>query len=434
MTEPDAPATEEGGFDALFAPAVEIETRPVTPWTVLVVDDEPDIHAALAMVLGDMQVEGRLLRILDAYSATEARRLLEAEPDIALLLLDVVMEDTHAGLDLVRHLREELGNPLTQVVLVTGQPGYAPPREVVAQYAINDYRLKSDLSSERIHTAVYAALRAYRTHSELEQHRQHLEQRVAERTRQLEEQTLVLQAAKEAAEAANRAKGVILSNIGHQFHTPLSAVLGFANLLQRDTRLEPDQRELAQRITVNAQRLNKEIDRLLDLALLNSGKAPSAREPVDLPDLLDGMGRMALRWAEGRGLAFRLERGPGLPHSLQTDGAQLRRVLLSLLHNAARFTVQGEVVLRVTLGENGRLCFQVADTGPGVPREERERIFAPFQQGSSGAESGSGAGLGLAVSRGLVDLLGGMLRLRERPGGGALFDFCLPLEQAKGSG
>ncbi|MBE2257926.1 MAG: PAS domain-containing protein [Rhodobacteraceae bacterium] len=131
-------------------------------WTVLLVDDEADVRAVLRLALQDMLVEGSGLRLLEASSAREASAMLAANADVALILLDVVMESDRAGLELVRHIREQLGNRSVQIVLVTGQPGYAPQREVVSAYQINGYWLKSELSADRIHLTVCSAIRSYR--------------------------------------------------------------------------------------------------------------------------------------------------------------------------------------------------------------------------------------------------------------------------------
>lgn len=171
-------------FDSLFAdlPGLHQAMQDLAaaasapqPWKVLLVDDEPDVHAALRLVLQGTAFEGRPLQLLHAISAAEARSLLQAHGDIAVILLDVVMETEHAGLDLVRHIRQQLDNQRIQIVIVTGQPGYAPMRKVVTDYAINGYRLKSDMSSDKIFVSVCAALRAFHTQSMLE--RQHEEMR-----------------------------------------------------------------------------------------------------------------------------------------------------------------------------------------------------------------------------------------------------------------
>jgi response regulator RpfG family c-di-GMP phosphodiesterase len=164
-------------FSSLFAPsAVQSPADAgMPPWNVLLVDDEPDIHAVLSLTLQDLVVEGRTLQLLDAKSAEEAKQLLSQCPDIALILLDVVMETEQAGLDLVRYIRHELGNRMVQIVLVTGQPGYAPERQVITSYEIDGYRLKSELSADKIFVTVYAALRTYQAMCDLDQQRRQLE-------------------------------------------------------------------------------------------------------------------------------------------------------------------------------------------------------------------------------------------------------------------
>jgi len=164
-------------FSGLFAPEPE-ETSVADqgqPWKVLLVDDEPDIHAVLHLALQDMRVEGLPLELFDARSAQQAKALLAEHSDMALILLDVVMETEQAGLSLVRHIRRELSNRVVQIILVTGQPGYAPQREVVMDYEIDGYRLKSELTSDKIFVSVYSALRTYRALRELADKREQLE-------------------------------------------------------------------------------------------------------------------------------------------------------------------------------------------------------------------------------------------------------------------
>lgn len=147
-------------FAAEEAPAVRAPAA--RPWPILIVDDEPEVHTVTRLVLADYTFLTRPLRFLSAGSATEARRILKEEPEIAVILLDVVMESERAGLELVHFIREEQGNRLTRIILRTGQPGYAPEREVIVDCDINDYREKSELTAPRLFTAVTAALRAYR--------------------------------------------------------------------------------------------------------------------------------------------------------------------------------------------------------------------------------------------------------------------------------
>ncbi|TAD90686.1 MAG: EAL domain-containing protein [Alphaproteobacteria bacterium] len=162
--------------DVLFAdePALAVE-EPPPGWTVLIVDDDPQVRDVTRFALGGVTYQGLGLRLLEAASAAEAKAMLQAEPDIALTLLDVVMETDHAGLDLVRWIRQIANNRLIRIVLRTGQPGQAPERKVILEYDINDYKQKSELTSQGLYTTVIAALRTFEQLRAVDRSRQGLE-------------------------------------------------------------------------------------------------------------------------------------------------------------------------------------------------------------------------------------------------------------------
>lgn len=130
-------------------------------WQILIVDDDQDVHQSTCFALANSEILGRPLRFLHAYSAAQALNLLNEHAQIAVILLDVVMESEHAGLHLVRRIREELHNSETRIILRTGQPGYAPEMEAIRDYDINDYKTKSELTRNRLYTALTAAIRSY---------------------------------------------------------------------------------------------------------------------------------------------------------------------------------------------------------------------------------------------------------------------------------
>jgi PAS domain S-box-containing protein len=169
------PATDE---DLVFAAEAESDHAGKEPWLVLVVDDEPDVHAMTGLILGDVRYRNRPLALLHAYSAAEARLLLGGNPGIAVAMIDVVMEAEHAGLDLIRAIRQDLGCTDIRLILRTGQPGQAPQRQVILDYDINDYRSKAELSADDLVISVIAALRSY-------EHIVFIERMVTERTQEL---------------------------------------------------------------------------------------------------------------------------------------------------------------------------------------------------------------------------------------------------------
>lgn len=154
------------------------------PWRVLIVDDEPEVHEVTRLVLGGFAFEGRPVELVSAYCAADAYAQLEALPEIAVMLLDVVMESDDAGLKLVRVVRDDHGNHFIRIILRTGQPGQAPEHEVIARYDINDYKEKTELTAQKLKTALYSAFRAYRDIVRVERSREGLE-RVIEASAQI---------------------------------------------------------------------------------------------------------------------------------------------------------------------------------------------------------------------------------------------------------
>jgi len=144
---------EEGLTDSL---------PPKEGWKVLIVDDEEDVHTVTRMALRRLVLEDRNMQFLSAYSACEAKKLLHMHSDVAVIILDVVMEDDNAGLSLASYIRKDLGNTMVRIIIRTGDPGQAPEEHVIMDYDINDYREKTELTTQRLRTAFITALRSYR--------------------------------------------------------------------------------------------------------------------------------------------------------------------------------------------------------------------------------------------------------------------------------
>ena len=169
-------------------PASTLKT--LDPWVVMIVDDDVAVHQVTQLVMADFEFAGRRVLFLDAYSAAEAREMLKSRNDVALILLDVVMESEHAGLDLAKYIREDLGNTHSRIVLRTGQPGQAPEEHVIRTYDINDYKEKTELTKRKLITVFYAALRSYRDIMIIEQSRQALRRSIDAITKIYDSQNL----------------------------------------------------------------------------------------------------------------------------------------------------------------------------------------------------------------------------------------------------
>ncbi len=154
------------------------ETDPLPPaasWKILIVDDEAEVHSITQLALRDVSFAGRSLTFISAYSAQEAKHLIQVHPDTAIIFLDVVMENESAGLYLVKYIREELNNHLVRIILRTGQPGQAPEEVVAVNYGIDDYKTKTELTAQKLAIAVITALRAFSTLVNLWEDSRHLE-------------------------------------------------------------------------------------------------------------------------------------------------------------------------------------------------------------------------------------------------------------------
>ncbi len=235
-----------------------------------------------------------------------------------------------------------------------------------------------------------------------------------------------LVAAKEKAEAANRAKSIFLANMSHEIRTPLNAVLGFAQVLARDTGLNAAQRESLVTIQRGGEHLLALINDILDMAKIDAGRMTSQVAPFDLPQLIAEIEAFFRQAARDRGLNLFVEPGP-IPRYVVGDKQRLRQVLINLMGNAIKFTRVGGVTLRVARVTGEDIRFSVEDTGLGIAPEERDRLFKPFSQTTTGHQVGEGTGLGLALCTQYLRLMGGEISLDSTPGQGSCFSFRLRL-------
>ncbi len=234
---------------------------------------------------------------------------------------------------------------------------------------------------------------------------------------------------RQKALAASNAKSMFLSNMSHELRTPLNAVLGFTKLLEQDSRLADDHREYLSIIGHSGEHLLGLIDEVLTLSKIEAGKLTLATRPFDPHRLVRGVEGMVRLRAESKGLQLTVDVDPELPACLRGDEGRLRQVLLNLLGNAVKFTRHGAIALHLRW-RGGNLEFEVADTGQGIARDEIEHLFEPFEQTSAGRLSREGTGLGLTISRQLVQIMGGDIAVESEVDKGTTFRFAVPLEPA----
>jgi signal transduction histidine kinase/CheY-like chemotaxis protein len=238
-----------------------------------------------------------------------------------------------------------------------------------------------------------------------------------------------LQKAKEVAEAASKAKSRHVVGLSHELRTPLNAILGYSQLLERDTSIPPRRVEPIKVIRRSAEHLAGLIDGLLDISKIEAGRFQLNRNEVRTGEFLDQLVDMFRLQATAKGIAFQYEPAKTLPAVVHTDENRLRQILLNLLSNAIKFTERGRVTFRIKYRYQVAE-FEVEDTGIGIHRNDLERIFQPFEHARTArAKAAAGTGLGLTITKLLINVMGGSITVTSEVGNGSLFRVKLLLSE-----
>jgi len=237
--------------------------------------------------------------------------------------------------------------------------------------------------------------------------------------------------AREKAEAANRAKGRFLAMVSHEIRTPLNGILGMADLL-RDTTLSAEQKAYVQAVRTSGDMLLSLIEEILDFSKIEAGKLDFEKKPFDLEQLVEATVELLAPRAQAKNIEIASFVGDDLPRKLVGDTSRLRQVLLNLAGNAVKFTESGGVSIMVERGDApDDIVFSVRDTGIGIAPEAQARIFEEFEQAEGGADRKfGGTGLGLTISRRIIEGMKGTLKVASAPNEGSTFTFAIKLPSA----
>jgi signal transduction histidine kinase len=374
---------------------------------ILIVDDRPDKLLALEATLATLGQN-----LLLAHSGTEALRLL-LQTDFALIVLDVSMPGMD-GFETASLIRRRKNSELTPIIFISAV-NYSDTH-LSRGYSLGavDYIL-APIVPEILRAKVSFFIELHKKSEQIKRHAETQAQLIRE------------QAAREEAEAANKAKDRFLATLSHELRTPLTPVLFASSMLSRDQTVPEYVREASEIIMRNVQVEARLIDDLLDVTRISQGKFTVRREFADAHELLRRASEISLDTAIVKDLTVRFDLG-ALEHRIYADPARLEQVFWNLINNAVKFTVRpGQITLRSSNPQTNWIRLEVIDNGIGIPADALPRIFDPFEQ-VSGVGSG-GLGLGLTICKAIVELHGGRISaFSDGANHGANFAIELPVE------
>ena len=356
------------------------------PWRVLIVDDEPDIHSMTTMVLGDFVFENRSLEFLSAFSGEESLSILNSEKDIAVVLLDVVMESNTAGLTVAASIRDTINNPFIRIILRTGQPGFAPEHKVITELDINDYWQKAELTSQRLSTSLTSALRSYRDLLKIERNRTSLSQ--------------------------------LAVSVAHQIRNRTMTIQGFANIAAR--KLEPDStvQQYLKTISEETSRLEMIVNSVSEFTDIDRCEHDNVEVEMAFNEVLVSIEEYA------RSLQKDVKFDAKLQNAVIDAKPELfKKVLEELLKNAVVFSSTESPRVEIVVSSGFKTCtIEISDNGTGVAENDIPFIFDPFFTLRPEA-----VGMGLSIVHRIITGYNWDINVLRSQYGGAMFSLRISL-------
>jgi two-component system sensor histidine kinase/response regulator len=393
-------------------------------WEILIIDDEEDVHQLTHFVLDDYSYQGKKLKFVSAYSAEEAKLVFTQHPNVAVIFLDVVMETNDAGLKLVQYIRERLKNHLVRIILRTGQPGYAPEKQVIVKYDINDYKNKTELTDQKLFTVMTSSLRSYSDIKTIESYRQHLEEKVAERTLELKEKNETLVKLNQQLLNLNKEKNEFLSIAAHDLKNPLSAIQSLASIIHNsyDKLSKEKLIEFASMIEFSSRKMFSLIKNLLNVNAIESKKIHLSYNTYDFHSCLQTVMKNYVETAKKKDIELQYQFKPEQNYSIFVDENALYQILDNLISNAIKYSPIGKTVFINLLKSDNTVRCEIQDQGTGIEKQEQNLLFGKFSRLTPQPTAGEhSTGLGLYIVKKLVTAMKGKVWCESEFGQGAKF-------------
>ena len=428
-------------------------------WKVLITDDQEMIHVMIKHYLKDYQFQGIGLQFIDSFSCKDAKSLLNNNPDIAVVILDVMLEEPDSGFQIVQYIRETLNNKLLKIIMLTGNLDIEKAKFFFMTYDIDIYCPKYDIN--KIYFMMTASLRAYQSsysihilHDELKQklkNQESAEQELKELNLQLEQMIhnkddqlkATHHSLKEAVayarkltneiESSNKAKSQFLANLSHEIRTPMNGIIGMLDLALNSDK-NTKQKEYIALAKHAADHMHFLLTDILDFSKMKTSQFSINCSTFKLLDVIESaMIPLQLNALE-RSIQLIKEVAPDIPKYLYGAPDRLLQILINLIKNAIKFSECCEIVIRVKKNmlspmlefnpdTHTELIFSVIDQGIGIAKNHLESIFEPFFQ--SDLDTKGGLGLGLSICKQLVEMMGGKLWAESDRNKGSTFHFVL---------
>ena len=397
--------------------------EPLEKWKILIVDDEEDIHSVTRIALKGFTFRGKPVEFYDAYSAAEAEKILKEHPDIALILLDVVMETTNAGLDLVKVIRDKLGNKVTQIIIRTGQPGQAPERDVIVSYEINDYKTKTELTSFKLFTVALASLRAFEAIQQIGRLNEEFKLEINRRIRKEK----ALEHAKEKAERAEQQKSVFLHQMSEKIQGPLNLILDSSDTIRKEVKdqINENIRQLFDDMNYSGKEIIRAVQMINDLSEIQADNYELNHVEISLSDAIRDVLVDEEYAIHKNGIDVVVE-NQASEDTLRVDEYALSQILSNIIDNAVKNTREGNIEIRVSREGDKALNIHVTDSGRGISKPFQKEMYDPFKREPADGSNGHGLGLGLTLTKEFCKLINAKIHITSKPEQGTRVHLTLP--------